>query len=141
MTGTVRRWPQSEAERRYREANRDKRRAADRKRRETATEQARERQRKANRSDRASVRSQVFDHYGWACACCGSSARPTIDHVNGDGQQHRREIRNGPVSSHEVYRWLIRNGFPDGFQTLCFPCNRSKSTEERCQLNHSGRVS
>jgi len=33
-------------------------------------------------------------------------------------------------------RWLIKNGFPEGFQTLCRPCNGSKGDGDRCKLNH-----
>lgn len=35
-----------------------------------------------------------------------------------------------------MYRWLIKNGFPEGFQTLCWPCNRSKGNRQVCQLDH-----
>ncbi len=36
-----------------------------------------------------------------------------------------------------MYRWLIRNGFPEGFQTLCMPCNSSKRDGDRCRLGHA----
>src|SRR2546430_14918837 len=37
------------------------------------------------------LRAQVFDHYGWSCACWGSADRPSIDHIDGKGRQHRIE--------------------------------------------------
>jgi hypothetical protein len=86
------------------------------------------------RAERA--RKQVFAHYGEQCACCGTTKRLTIDHVNGDGAEHRRELFGDPKQNHGFYRWLVRNGFPAGFQTLCFPCNRSKGKGERCMLQH-----
>jgi hypothetical protein len=86
---------------------------------------------------RRRLREQVFAHYGTSCACCGSSVRLTIDHVQGDGLEHRRVI--GPGTS-ALYRWLIRNGFPDGFQTLCRPCNASKGRGSFCRLNHRALV-
>jgi hypothetical protein len=79
-------------------------------------------------------RDAVFDHYGWTCRCCGSPERLTIDHVNGGGEAHRAEL--GTKGGAGMYRWLIANGFPEGFQALCMPCNRSKSAGERCRLNH-----
>ena len=86
---------------------------------------------------RQSVRSQVFDHYGWSCACCGITEDLSIDHVHGNGVEHRLEaFGDRHVDSIMFYRWLVRNGFPEGFQTLCRPCNSSKQTGERCRLRH-----
>ena len=79
-------------------------------------------------------RAAVFGHYGEACACCGASSGLTIDHANGGGKEHRAEIGGGSTA---MYRWLVRNGFPDGFQTLCRPCNISKSDGARCRLYHA----
>jgi hypothetical protein len=78
------------------------------------------------------IRAEVFDHYGQCCACCGSAEELTIDHVNGDGGGRRRKTSSGTA----MYYWLIRNGFPDGFQTLCALCNKSKAREMRCRLDH-----
>jgi hypothetical protein len=52
--------------------------------------------------------------------CCGESHYEflTIDHVNGDGADHRRETNN-----EDIYRWLERNNFPPGFRVLCMNCN------------------
>jgi hypothetical protein len=85
----------------------------------------------------AAYRTQVFDHYGRECKCCGSCVKLVIDHVHGDGKRHREEIGHGGPA---MYRWLIANGFPDGFQVLCDPCNKSKSDGDRCRLDHLGRV-
>lgn len=82
---------------------------------------------------RRGLREQVFAHYGASCACCGSLARLTIDHVRGDGLEHRRRIGPGTCA---LYRWLIRNEFPAGFQTLCRPCNASKGRGRSCRLDH-----
>lgn len=74
---------------------------------------------KCKDSNRA-VRMQVLEHYGKICACCGESHIEFLgmDHVNGGGGVHRAEMHAG-----SIYRWLIRNGFPEGFRTLCFNCN------------------
>lgn len=82
----------------------------------------------------AFYKKQVFDYYGRECACCGTTERLTIDHVNGDGKQHREEVKG---SSKALYHWLIVNDFPAGFQTLCLRCNQSKSDGVRCRLDHA----
>lgn len=89
------------------------------------------------RRENAELRAKVFRHYGTTCACCGTTENLSIDHVNGNGGDHREELfgrRYG--GGHELYRWLVKNGFPAGFQTLCLPCNQSKSKGERCRLKH-----
>ena len=68
----------------------------------------------------------MFDHYGRVCQHCGSSDDLTIDHVNEDGAEHRLEIGRGSIN---FYRWLVRNDFPNDFQTLCRRCNTRKSQE------------
>jgi len=85
-------------------------------------------------------RAAVFAHYGEACACCGTTEQLSIDHVNGGGSAHRIELFGRSAVSTRFYRWLIDNGFPDGFQTLCLPCNASKSTGDACRLNHSAEA-
>jgi hypothetical protein len=67
-------------------------------------------------------RKEVFEHYGKTCACCGESIKEflTIDHINGGGEVHRKKI------GRKMYRWLVANNFPEGFQTLCFNCNWGK---------------
>lgn len=63
---------------------------------------------------------------GGRCACCGETEISflTIDHVDGGGQKHRKEV--GKAGS-PFYKWLKDNGFPGGFQALCANCNQSKS--------------
>ena len=123
--------PSREAARKYRQTNPD------------AANEAVARWREANPGKyeeyvaqmRQQTRAAVFSHYGWSCVCCGSTEDPTIDHINGDGNEHRAEarIRSGT----DTYIWLVKHGFPDGFQTLCLPCNSSKKGADRCQLDHS----
>lgn len=75
---------------------------------------------------RDKLKKQVFDHYGNQCACCGEIEEKflSIDHVNGGGNQHRKQISSGYDSGGgQTYLWLIRNNFPDGFQLLCMNCN------------------
>lgn len=122
-----------ERDRRYREANRDK--LAERAR---EWQQAnRDRVNAGQRARAARYRDAVLEHYGRACACCGSVERLGIDHVNGGGKEHRQELfgdyRRG---TGRFNFWLIQQGFPPGYQTLCSPCNTSKGTGERCRIDH-----
>lgn len=68
------------------------------------------------------VRDQVFNNYGgYICACCGENNPKflTIDHINNDGAQHRKEIGSGE----RFYQWLIKKNFPKEYRVLCMNCN------------------
>ena len=85
----------------------------------------------------AAVRAQVFAHYGTACACCGTTEELGIDHVNGDGQAHRLAVfGDRTAGGRRFYTWLIAQGFPPGYQTLCGPCNLSKRDGQACRPYH-----
>lgn len=75
------------------------------------------------------LKSTVVEKYGGKCACCGEKeiAFLTIDHVDGGGNRHRRELKLSMI-----YRWLIRNGYPSGFQILCWNCNLAKHHFGEC---------
>ena len=94
---------------------------------------ARESSRKTARKVRDGLRAQVFARYGSSCACCGTTERLTIGRVSGDGRQRREELF-GRGQAVAVYRWLVKNGLPDGFETLCRPCNRSRGGGTSCGL-------
>lgn len=77
----------------------------------------------------------VLNHYspgGIRCACCGEQRIEfmTLDHVNGGGGQHRKEIKK--TAGNSFYRWLIANQFPDGFRVLCFNCNAAFGMYGQC---------
>ena len=80
---------------------------------------------------REKARAEAIYHYGGLCACCGEATFPflTIDHVNEDGAAHRRELGRG---SSKFYVWLKANGWPEGFQVLCYNCNCAKGHYGKC---------
>lgn len=88
------------------------------------------------KSWREGKKREAFEHYGGAiCACCGESGFGflTIDHVNSDGANHRREIfSNTSRGRGRIYGWLRSHGYPPGFQILCFNCN--------CGRQHNGGI-
>lgn len=76
----------------------------------------------------------VFNHYSkgtMSCKCCNENTYDllTIDHINNDGKAHRKELK-----SHYMYRWLIKNNYPKGFQVLCMNCNwgRAQQPDKIC---------
>jgi hypothetical protein len=75
------------------------------------------------------LRLEVLAKYGESCACCSETQVKflTIDHIKGGGNKHRKEIKNA-----SLYRWLKKNGYPKGFQTLCWNCNCSKGHWGEC---------
>jgi len=74
----------------------------------------------------------VYDHYSpgiHKCACCGEDNIEflSLDHIHNDGASHRKKV---PMS--QIYTWLIKNNFPDGFQILCMNCNFTKGIYGKC---------
>jgi hypothetical protein len=67
-------------------------------------------------------RNICLEHYGNQCACCGEKTKEflAIDHINGGGSKHRKEI--GRAS---IYLWIIKNNFPPIFRILCHNCNQA----------------
>jgi hypothetical protein len=93
-----------------------------------------ERRKRANRK----LREEVFNKYGLTCVCCGANDIDVleIDHINGNGSIHRVEVLGFKCAGSPFYRWLKKNNFPEGFQTLCVSCNRSKSNKGKCRIDH-----
>lgn len=54
------------------------------------------------------------------CSCCGETELIflAIDHINGNGHAHRKEVGGGGF-----YVWLRKHKYPAGFQVLCHNCN------------------
>lgn len=74
---------------------------------------------------REKLRYTVIEHYSngtMACACCKEDTYQflAIDHIIPVG---RKPKDGSPRSSAVLYRWLIRNGFPNGYRILCHNCN------------------
>lgn len=73
------------------------------------------------RKRREGLKRRLLAHYGETCSCCGESnpAFLCIDHVDGGGEAHRREVGSGT----KFFWWLEKNNCPPGFRTLCQNCN------------------
>lgn len=76
------------------------------------------------------LRADTLAAYGNKCACCGES-RPeflAIDHINGGGGKHRKEVGGGS----RYFGWLRRNGYPPGYRVLCHNCNMAIAMYGSC---------
>jgi len=74
------------------------------------------------------TKKMVLYYYGKGrlqCVCCGESNYPmlTLDHIQNNGNKERKIVRR---TGHNMYRYLIKMKFPEGYQTLCFNCNSGK---------------
>src|ERR1022692_1195050 len=62
---------------------------------------------------RHALRDEILKAYNNICECCGEIEPDflTIDHIDGNGNEHKKEIGSS------LYRWLKANGFPkDNFR-------------------------
>lgn len=71
---------------------------------------------------RTKIKKLVMINYGGdppKCSCCGEDKKGflTIDHINGGGRVHKKEIGGN------LYGWLKINNYPEGFRVLCMNCN------------------
>lgn len=73
---------------------------------------------------RLKARQEALVAYGNLCVCCGESNWQflSIDHVNNDGAEHRKQIKR----PEDMFRWLKKHNWPTGFRVLCFNCNLSR---------------
>lgn len=63
------------------------------------------------------------------CACCGEAHYEflAIDHINGGGNQHRKDVQPALMYSH-----LKALNWPTGYQVLCHNCNNAKGYYGKC---------
>lgn len=70
------------------------------------------------------LKKEVMAAYGGKCECCGERYIEflTIDHINGDGAEHRAKCGKG----RKIYQDIKKQGFPqDKYRCLCLNCNIS----------------
>ena len=112
------------------------------------------------------------EHPKCSCPSCEEDRLPflSIDHINGDGSQHRKELRTAQKRTKETFkhdrtagsdtepggsvffRWLRKNNYPDGYRVMCYNCNTARangpcpvheiSTVENkyCKITHEHQV-
>ncbi len=91
----------------------------------------RERHPHIEREKHLKLKIEVLTFYGndkLACVVCGENrlACLSIDHIDGGGNKQRKGSLHSPTG---FYRWLKRNEYPNGYQTLCMNCQFVKRFE------------
>jgi len=83
---------------------------------------------------------QVLTAYNNVCACCGERNQffLTLDHKEGGGNIHRKEVRK--MGSNDWYKWVIENNFPEEFQLLCYNCNLGRERNGGICPHHDERL-
>lgn len=82
----------------------------------------RRRERLSKRKSRARLKERVLTRYSpkGGLGCCWAECdwvdirALSLDHLKGGGTRHRKDIGVG-----EMYGWIVRKGYPRGYQTLC----------------------
>jgi hypothetical protein len=82
---------------------------------------------RARKWGREKLKLGVLGHYSngtLRCACCGVGHLPflTLDHINQDGREHRRQLKLEGRGTH-IYHWARKHGYPPIFRVLCYNCN------------------
>jgi len=110
----------------YSDRNREKIRTKARQYYADNTDQVKASVSRAAKKYRRSLKLEAIEVYGGRCQCCGEDelAFMTLDHVENNGAEHRRELKElGVKGSAAFYKWLKNNQWPKGYQVLCFNCN------------------
>ena len=85
-----------------------------------------ERGRAIQKEYRDRVKAEIVAAYGGFCVCCGESELTflTVDHIV--------PKRKAMACGSPFYVKLKKEGFPKGYQILCFNCNAAKRTSPVC---------
>jgi len=88
--------------------------------------------RESRRKKYHAERMEIIAHYSNGQECCQgcgcSDVRVlTVDHIKNNGNEHRAL----DPSANKIYKWLLRNGLPTGFQILCWNCQFIKKQEHQ----------
>jgi hypothetical protein len=118
-----------ESSRKWRENNKEKLALYMKEWQKNHPQQCRDAVKRCHQKRNPQIKIEVFTHYSNGtpkCACCGETEIRflTIDHINGGGNKQRKQLG---LSGSGIYKWLIRNGFPEGYQVLCYSCNLGRA--------------
>lgn len=78
---------------------------------------------------RQQLKKKILSHYSNGiphCMGCGITDIDVLclDHIANNGNEQRRQL--GLLGA-SFYRWLEREGYPEGYQVLCANCNMKKA--------------
>ena|ERR1035437_5708008 len=80
------------------------------------------------------LKNEYLEHYGKKCSCCGETNMRflTLEHKEGNGNNHRKDLFKHNVGGVHMYRWLKNNNFPKEYAVLCMNCNWATRYGEIC---------
>jgi len=86
------------------------------------------------------IKNDAFSHYSIngeiKCSCPNCNEKDIdklcLDHINGDGDKHRKELRLIGVVGAHLYHWIKKNNYPQIFRILCHNCNQSLGNYGYC---------
>lgn len=107
-----------------------------------SSDKAKARNRVRNKQDNVRLRTAAIAYYSGgtnACSCCGETTYEflAIDHVRGGGNAHKKAIKRAGTN---YYRWLAKNGYPDGLRVLCHNCNCARGFYGVCPHEIKGGI-
>lgn len=72
---------------------------------------------------RKRYRALVIQGYGGKCICCGEQELLFLEihHPDGDGKVDRKRTGGNSLT---LYKWLVDNNFPPGYELLCSNCHQ-----------------
>lgn len=75
--------------------------------------------------DVEALRNSILLAYGGRCYCCGldDTRFLTIDHVNNDGAEHRRQNKH---SYRTLLAQIVKKFWPDDYRLACWNCNSAR---------------
>jgi hypothetical protein len=90
--------------------------------------------RRGNKTYQEKYKTLAYNAYGNKCACCEDNTVEflCIDHVNGNGNKHRKMLGSTKRAGKGLYRWLNQQGYPKDFRLLCHNCNMSRGLHGYC---------
>jgi hypothetical protein len=91
--------------------------------------QASPRGREMRRDNHRKLRQEALAGYGGRCECCKEDTFEflALDHVNGGGRKEREIMSTGQIA-----RKVINEGFPSTYRVLCHNCNQAKGWYGLC---------
>ena len=115
----------------YREANKDKKKAYN--------EANKDKIKAQQKAYRIASKIDVFSHYSKKisnsdipiCSCCGYN---DIRFLNLDHIKSRKNIpqKEKKLNGIRLWKYIKSQGYPDGYQVMCFNCNIAKGNRKYC---------
>lgn len=108
-----------------------------------------ERVKELNKNERDRLKVSVLSYYGLnGKACCvlckfNNIDALCLDHINNNGSEERKlNFNKRTVAGGQFYRWIKKNKFPAGYQTLCYNCNMIKEiSHKRLNVKNNSSIS